>query len=44
MKYQKKRFFSRGSWKDPEKVGLYLSICVVYAVGLLTFFKTTGKT
>ena len=33
----------RGSWKDPEKVGLYVSICLLYVVGIVAFFKTTGE-
>jgi len=30
------------SWKDPEKVGLYVALSLVYVVGLLLFQKATG--
>lgn len=37
-------FFSGGgkSWKDPEKVGLYVALSMIYVVGLLGFHKATG--
>ena len=42
MRLARKKFLGKGSWKDPEKIGLYLAICFVYMIGLLAFFKTTG--
>ena len=42
MKPARTRFMSRGSWKDPEKVGVYVVVCLVYVLGLLAFHKTTG--
>ena len=43
MRLARKKFLGRGSWKDPEKVGLYVSICLLYVVGIVAFFKTTGE-
>jgi hypothetical protein len=42
MKFARKKFLGRGSWKDPEKIGIYLSICFLYVIGLVAFFKSTG--
>ena len=42
MKPARTRFMSRGSWKDPEKVGVYVLVCLVYVLGLLAFHKSTG--
>jgi len=41
---KRRAFFSGGgkSWKDPEKVGLYVALSLVYVVGLLLFQKATG--
>lgn len=40
----RRMFYSGGgkSWKDPEKVGLYVAISLVYVIGLLCFQKATG--
>lgn len=38
----KKRYLAGGSWKDPGKLTLYLSVCLVYIAGLLAFHKYTG--
>ena len=37
-------FLSRGggSWKDPERIGQYTLLCVLYFAGLLAFQKFTG--
>ena len=37
-------FLSRGggSWKDPERIGQYALLCVLYFAGLLAFQKFTG--
>ena len=39
MKQGRRVFLSGGgkSWKDPEKVGLYVALSMVYVVGLLLF-------
>jgi len=44
MKPGRRVFLSGGgnSWKDPEKVGLYVALSMVYVVGLLLFQKATG--
>ena len=45
MKHIKRSsFLSRGggSWKDPERIGQYTVICVLYFAGLLAFQKFTG--
>ena len=44
MKAGRRVFLSGGgnSWKDPEKVGLYVALSMVYVVGLLLFQKATG--
>ena len=45
MKHVKRSsFLSRGggSWKDPERIGQYTVICVLYFAGLLAFQKFTG--
>ena len=44
MKQGRRVFLSGGgkSWKDPEKVGLYVALSMVYVVGLLLFQKATG--
>merc|ERR1711971_627397 len=44
MKPGRRVFLSSGgnSWKDPEKVGLYVALSMVYVVGLLLFQKATG--
>lgn len=38
----KKRFLASGSWRDTDKLTLYLSVCLVYTIGLLAFHKYTG--
>ena len=42
VKHIKARFLGGGSWHDPEKIGLNLSVAMVYIVGLLAFQKYTG--
>lgn len=42
MKHPKARFGGGGSWKDPEKLTLNVSISVIYVVGLLAFHRYSG--
>ena len=43
MKNRRLRFSGGGkSWKDPEKVGLYVALSLIYVVGLISFQHFTG--
>jgi hypothetical protein len=43
MKAARKKFLGPGSWKDLDKLGLYLLVCGTYVIGLVAFFKSTGQ-
>ncbi|XP_040566721.1 sodium/potassium/calcium exchanger Nckx30C isoform X5 [Lepeophtheirus salmonis] len=42
MRHHKVRFSDGRSWKNPDVVGLYITISLVYIVGLLCFQKYAG--
>ena len=42
MKHKRAQFLGGGSWHDPDKVSLYVSISMVYIIGLLSFQRMTG--